>query len=142
MRGAFTAAACALSVGLLALSQTALAQQKSAKECNNEWTANKAAIQASGKTKRVFVAECRGVAVKPAKPASDVVLVKGQFATETEAKASCPADTVVWVNLRSKVYHAGGSRSYGKTTQGAYMCEQDSVAAGFRAPRAVKRDAA
>ena len=50
---------------------------------------------------------------------------KDQYATEAEAKASCPADTVVWVNPRSKVYHASGSRNYGKTKRGAYMCEKD-----------------
>src|SRR5947208_10598749 len=38
----------------------AAAQQKTAKQCNDEWTANKATIQASGKTKKVFIAECRG----------------------------------------------------------------------------------
>jgi hypothetical protein len=49
-------------VGTIALSVPAAAQQKSAKECNDEWTANKASIQASGKTKKVYVAECRGMA--------------------------------------------------------------------------------
>ena len=51
MKPTFTAA-CAALVGLLALSQSAVAQQKTAKQCNDEWTADKAAIQASGKTKR------------------------------------------------------------------------------------------
>jgi hypothetical protein len=49
-------------IGTIALSAPAAAQQKSAKECNDEWTANKASIQASGKTKKVYVAECRGMA--------------------------------------------------------------------------------
>ena len=38
------------------------AQQKTVKQCDDEWTANKATIQASGITKKVFVAECRGQA--------------------------------------------------------------------------------
>src|ERR1700737_1872687 len=38
----------------------AFGQQKTVRQCNEEWTANKAAIQASGKTKTVFIAECRG----------------------------------------------------------------------------------
>src|SRR5438477_11048624 len=38
----------------------AAAQQKTAKQCNDEWTTNKSSIQASGKTKKAFVAECRG----------------------------------------------------------------------------------
>jgi hypothetical protein len=61
----------AAMVGLLAL--PALSQQKTAKQCNDEWTANKAAIQASGKTKKDYVAECRGqtaAAPAPTAPAS------------------------------------------------------------------------
>ncbi|SRR6266540_2376781 len=75
---------------------------------------------------------------KAAKPKAAVTLATGQFATEAEAKASCPTDSVVWVNLRSKVYHASGSKAYGKTKRGAYMCEKESVAAGFRAPKPSK----
>jgi hypothetical protein len=60
---------------------------------------------------------------------------KGQYTSEADAKASCPSDTVVWANLTSKVYHASGSKVYGKTKKGAYMCEKESVAAGFRAPK-------
>jgi len=99
---------------------------------------NKTAIQASGKTKRAFVAECRGITVAARQsPALD----KGQYTSEAEAKASCPSDAVVWVNSASKIYHPSGSRSYGKTATGAYMCEQDSIAAGFRAPKLARRTA-
>jgi hypothetical protein len=129
-----TFAVCAALLGLLALSPSAIAEQKTARQCNDDWSANKAAIQASGKTKRVFMAECRGVPlatpVSVAAPAE-----KGQYASEAEAKASCPSDAVVWVNSVSKIYHPSGSRSYGKTRSGAYMCEKDSLAAGFRAPK-------
>ena len=136
MKTTFTTALCVAFVGLSALSQSAVAQQKTVKQCNDEWTADKAAIQASGKTKRVFVAECRGVPLPaPAAAAAG----KGQYATEAEAKASCPTDTVVWVNLRSKVYHLSSSRNYGQTKQGAYMCEKDSVGAGFHAPKNAMR---
>ena len=130
-----TFAVCAAVVGLLALSsQSAIAEQKSARQCNDDWSVNKASIQASGKTKRVFMAECRGVAL--AAPTSAAAPAeKGQYATEAEAKASCPSDAVVWVNSISRIYHSSGSRSYGKTRSGAYMCEKDSVAAGFRAPK-------
>jgi hypothetical protein len=129
-----TFAVCAAVAGLLALSQSAIAEQKTARQCNDDWSANKASIQASGKTKRVFMAECRGVPLTA--PASATAPAeKGQYATEAEAKASCPSDVVVWVNSISKIYHPSGSRSYGKTRTGAYMCEKDSVAAGFRAPK-------
>jgi len=55
-----------------------------------------------------------------------------QFSTEALAKARCPAETVVWVNLSSRIYHFAGNKDYGKTKRGAYMCEKDTVAAKFR----------
>jgi hypothetical protein len=142
MKATFTTVvACAALAGLLGLSQPATAQQKTARQCNDEWAANKASIQASGKTKRVFVAECRGVPVVARAPAAAAPAGKDQYATEAEAKASCPADTVVWVNPRSMVYHLSDSRNYGQTKQGAYMCEKDSVGAGFHPPRTTARTA-
>jgi hypothetical protein len=60
---------------------------------------------------------------------------KNQFATESEAKASCPGDAVVWANHGSKIYHPTTSRSYGKTKSGSYMCEKEAAGEGFRAPK-------
>ena len=62
-----------------------------------------------------------------------------QFSAEAEAKGHCPSDTVVWVNLRSKIYHYAGHKSYGKTKTGAYMCERDTTAQGMRASKIEKR---
>ncbi len=59
----------------------------------------------------------------------------GQFSAESEAKARCPSDTVVWLNTKSHIYHYPGTRSYGTTKQGAYICEADAVAAGDRASK-------
>jgi hypothetical protein len=59
------------TVAMLGLASVpAAAQQKTAKQCNDEWTANKASIQASGKTKKAFIAECRGQAPAATAPAS------------------------------------------------------------------------
>ncbi len=63
----------------------------------------------------------------------------GEFTTEAEAKASCPSDTVVWVNTGTKVYHYAGAAAYGKTKRGVYMCEKDTAAAGFRAAKREKK---
>jgi len=74
----------------------------------------------------------------PAKPAPAAVTTPtgaNQFSTEALAKARCPADTVVWVNLRSRIYHFARSKDYGKTKRGAYMCEKDTAAASFRAAK-------
>jgi hypothetical protein len=169
------------------------ANVKTAKQCNEEWTANKAAIQASKKTKKEFMAECRTQpagastttaapspatpppAAAPARPSTRAPAAPpptgaparqpstaaaptatpppattrpstaatpaaaGQFSTEAQAKARCPGDTVVWVNLDSKVYHFAGTRNYGTTKSGAYMCEKDATAAGSRAAKNEKR---
>lgn len=66
----------------------------------------------------------------PAAPAAS-----NEFSTETEAKAHCPSDTVVWASLTSKIYHFSGTRYYGHTKNGAYMCETDTAGAGMRAAK-------
>ena len=66
----------------------------------------------------------------------------GQFASEAEAKSRCPADIVVWVNLNSKIYHFAGYKNYGTTEHGAYMCEKQATADGFRASKNEKRPGA
>jgi hypothetical protein len=62
--------------------------------------------------------------------------VQGSFKTEAEAQATCVGAPVVWVNTRSKVYHAKGTRSYGTTKQGFYMCQALADTSGYRAVRA------
>jgi len=71
----------------------------------------------------------------PASPPQGTPIGTNQFATEAQAKARCPSDTVVWANLNSHIYHFSGSRNYGTTKNGAYMCESDTLAGGFRAPK-------
>ena len=61
----------------------------------------------------------------------------GQFSTEAEARYRCPTDKVVWVNNESRIYHYQGTRYYGATKKGAYMCEADARAAGDRASRTI-----
>ena len=157
--------ACAAAlVGIVVCGAPASAQQKTAKQCSEEWKANKASIQASGKTKKAFVTECRGqtVAAAPAQPQpapaprytrpapqaapdrtvnvrpretypSPAPTGAGKFSSEIAAKAHCPNDTVVWANLGSKIYHFNGTRDYGRTKRGAYMCERETY--GFRAAK-------
>jgi hypothetical protein len=136
---------------------------KTAKECNAEYSANKAAIKAGGQTKRDFVASCRtgtetiptatapsapmaAPASAPMAPASSAAApapmapapmaqrpATPPSASEMQVKASCPSDTVVWVNTKSHIYHFNGNRNYGTTKQGDYMCEASAKAAGDRA---------
>jgi hypothetical protein len=62
----------------------------------------------------------------------------GQFADEASAKAHCATDTIVWVNLPSKVYHFAGTKSYGTTKRGAYMCEKEAIVGENRASKTEK----
>ncbi len=132
-----------------------------AKSCNEKWKADKTSIQASGKTKKEFIAECRSgstTAAAPAKPApttsatpsheskastkptttpttSSTPAAANQYSTEASARIHCPLDTIVWINLNSGIYHFNGKNDYGKTKRDAYMCEKDTSAAGFRAAK-------
>jgi DNA polymerase III gamma/tau subunit len=178
MKRTFVSFVCAaVAIGVMALSSTAsFAQQKTVKQCTEEWQKNKAANQAAGIKLDDYVAKCRAggaaaqpstpptpapapaaaapkpaptpapaaaapkpapapAAIKPAPAAATAPTGANQFATEAQAKARCPAGTVVWVNLDSKIYHFSGSSDYGHTKAGAYMCENDTAAAGARAAK-------
>jgi len=133
------------------------AQRKTARECSDEWLANKADFQAKRISERAYVTQCRAGAVAaefgdrkaapapsgttaPANsPAATSPRGANEFATENEAKAHCPADVVIWANLDSKIYHFHGSREYGSTKKGAYMCEKDATTQGIRAAKNEKR---
>ena len=170
-RGLGGLAVIATIASALALSNTAaFAQQKTAKQCADEWRANKADNQAKGITEKAYVAQCRagGAAAQPAQPAPAPTAAPAppppaaaptrpaaktapparpaptaatapaganEFSTEAQARTRCPGDTVVWVNLDSKIYHFSGHRDYGNTKKGAYMCERDTAAAGARAAK-------
>lgn len=61
-------------------------------------------------------------------------VVSGQvlFTSDYAARATCPGDIVVWVNMETMVYHYPGKRWYGRTKNGAYMCETQRGAVGAR----------
>lgn len=72
--------------------------------------------------------------VPPPRPAAQATGA-GQFANESEARGKCPNDTIVWINDKSHVYHYAGTRYYGATERGAYMCEADARASGAHVAR-------
>jgi hypothetical protein len=77
-------------------------------------------------------------AQQPSAPKGSATMEAGQFVDDASAKARCPTDTVVWVNLPSKIYHFAGTKSYGTTKRGAYMCEKEAIAAEDRASKTEK----
>jgi hypothetical protein len=98
-------------------------------------TAPKTAAPAPAATPPVEKPAAKATAPAPASGAAGA----NQYASDTQAKARCPADIVVWVNLDSKIYHFAGKKEYGTTKKGTYMCEKDAMAAGNRASKAEKR---
>jgi hypothetical protein len=147
-QGSATAAPQAAPAAAPAAATTAAATGgKSAKDCNAEYAANKDAIKGSGQKKKDFITACRAetetipsAGAAPAAPAATAApkpaaaaTGAGEFQTDAQAKARCPTDTVVWLNSKTGIYHFAGTRNYGKTKQGAYMCEADAKAAGHRA---------
>ena len=158
MRSAFGLILCSAFLAGLGTSTSAVAQQKTVRECVAEWQAHKADNQAKGITETAYVTQCRAgtpsssttaapapsapsqatTAATPstsAAPAATPPTGANQFAAEGQAKAHCPSDTVVWANLSSKIYHFGGYKDYGHTKKGAYMCEKDAIAQGIRAAK-------
>ena len=55
-----------------------------------------------------------------------------QEAPAPHADTSIGSGIQVWVNPRTRVFHLQGSRWYGATKDGAYMSEQEALAAGYR----------
>jgi hypothetical protein len=59
----------------------------------------------------------------------------GGSVSPQQAQYRCPGSTVVWVNEHSHIYHFAGTRDYGNTKSGAYMCESEAQASGNRAAK-------
>lgn len=78
---------------------------------------------------------------KSTAPKTAAATPTNEFKAEADARKHCPSDTVVWVNTDSKIYHYSGASEYGKTKQGAFMCQKEGDAAGFRAARNEKTPA-
>jgi hypothetical protein len=71
---------------------------------------------------------------RPAAPsAGSAASTGGGSASAQEAQYRCPGSTVVWVNEHSHIYHFPGTRDYGHTKSGAYMCEAEAQTSGNRA---------
>jgi len=95
------------------------------------------AVAPGGKQPPASPASVSPPAARPAAAPAAAPAATGanEFTAEAQAKARCPTDTVVWANLNSKVYHFSGTRNYGTTKEGAYMCEKDAQAQGVRAAK-------
>jgi hypothetical protein len=68
-----------------------------------------------------------------APPAGSAASTGGGSASPQQTQYHCPGSTVVWVNEHSHIYHFPGTRDYGHTKSGAYMCEAEAQTSGNRA---------
>jgi hypothetical protein len=85
-----------------------------------------AAATAPAKT---VVAKTNAMMAKPAKAAKVDPL---RFTTEAAAQTSCAADTVVWANTKSKIFHLQGTATFAKGKNGVFMCEKAASTEGFK----------
>ena len=60
------------------------------------------------------------------------------FLFEQQAQQHCPNDSIVWVILRSGIYHSNTERWYGQTSDGTYACRKDAEAAGYHGSSAAQ----
>lgn len=54
------------------------------------------------------------------------------FSTARAAQVHCPKDVVVWLNTKTGIWHKKGTRWYGRTKYGAYVCRREAAAVGDR----------
>ena len=108
---------------------SASAQQKTAKQCNDEWKANKASIQASGKTKKAFVADCRGVSTATNSPERSAPT----GSTKTTTSTAAPVSTTQQPNppARTRTYSTAtapsGRGQFSSETSARLHCPTDTV---------------
>jgi len=87
-----------------------------------------AAVTTTAKTPaKTVVGKASAMTAKPAKAADPL-----RFSTEAAAQSSCSADTVVWANTKSKIFHLKGTATFAKGKNGVFMCEKAASSEGFK----------
>jgi len=70
--------------------------------------------------------------VAAGKTPADPLPSADRFKSAAAAASHCPGDTVVWSTLsKGRSFHLPGTKRYGTTKHGAYVCEHDALAFGF-----------
>jgi hypothetical protein len=54
------------------------------------------------------------------------------FRYESQAQRHCPADVVVWLDLRKGIYYSKRQRWYGRGFTGSFVCLEEARTGGYR----------
>ena len=63
---------------------------------------------------------------------SAVAIPLTPFRYESQAQRHCPADVIVWLDLRKGIYYAKRQRWYGRGFNGGFVCREEARASGYR----------
>jgi len=130
MRIRFVTSICAVLAGISVLSAPALAQQKTAKACQEEWRANRAANQAAGITEKAYVDKCRagGTAPTAAAPATTPAAKPPAPAAAAPApKAPAPTAAAPAPKAAPSATVGVGTNEFKTEAQARARCPRDTV---------------
>ena len=54
------------------------------------------------------------------------------FRYEAQAQRHCPADVIVWLDLRKEIYYSKRQRRYGRGFTGSFVCREEARSNGYR----------
>ena len=54
------------------------------------------------------------------------------FRYESQAQRHCPADVIVWLDLRKGIYYSKRQRWYGRGFTGSFVCREEARTGGYR----------
>jgi len=71
-------------------------------------------------------------ALAAASHSSDASAQLSLFRTEMRARQHCPNDSVVWADLRKRIYYIEGQRLYAQGRTGTFVCRKEASRSGYR----------
>ncbi|WP_414643736.1 hypothetical protein [Bradyrhizobium sp.] len=54
------------------------------------------------------------------------------FRYQDQAQRHCPADTVVWLDFRKRIYYSRKQRNYARGFSGSFVCRTEARSSGYR----------
>ena len=129
MRKSFLGLLTSCGAVVIVVLSSALATAKTVKECDAEYSANKAAIKAAGQTKTDYVAACRaGTAAAPAATPAAAPAAAPPPASAAPAAAPAPRATSKPAAVAPKVnVGATGAGGFAADAQARAKCPSDTV---------------